>query len=117
MWDVGVQYGKAIRVAKREYQKHVERFKKESAEQSDTKVTIRKPVRPHIRHAHWHKYLVGKGRKEAKYNWIAPVYVGCHGKEVPVTIREIQKGRGYDASNVGTDANANNTITNRYFSM
>lgn len=83
MWDVGVKYGKAIRVAKQEYKKHIER---ERSEQKD-----RKPVRPHIRRAHWHKYHVGEGRKETKTLWLAPVYVCGSGKEIPVTIREVKK--------------------------
>lgn len=85
MWDVGVQYGKAIRVAKREYKKHIER-ENDSVESKD-----RKPVRPHIRRAHWHKYRVGEGRKETKTLWLAPVYVCGNGKEIPVTIREVKK--------------------------
>lgn len=85
MWDVGVQYGKAIRVAKREYKKHIER-ENDSVESKD-----RKPVRPHIRRAHWHKYHVGEGRKQTKTLWLAPVYVCGSGKEIPVTIREVKK--------------------------
>jgi hypothetical protein len=85
MWDVGVQYGKAIRVAKREYKKHIER-ENDSVESKD-----RKPVRPHIRRAHWHKYHVGEGRKQTKTLWLAPVYVCGNGKEIPVTIREVKK--------------------------
>jgi len=85
MWDVGVQYGKAIRVAKREYKKHIER-ENDPVESKD-----RKPVRPHIRRAHWHKYHVGEGRKETKTLWLAPVYVCGNGKEIPVTIREVKK--------------------------
>jgi hypothetical protein len=85
MWDVGVQYGKAIRVAKREYKKHIEK-ENDSVESKD-----RKPVRPHIRRAHWHKYHVGEGRKQTKTLWLAPVYVCGNGKEIPVTIREVKK--------------------------
>lgn len=85
MWDVGVQYGKAIRVAKREYKKHIKR-ENDSVESKD-----RKPVRPHIRRAHWHKYHVGEGRKQTKTLWLAPVYVCGNGKEIPVTIREVKK--------------------------
>lgn len=85
MWDVGVQYGKAIRVAKQEYKKHIER------ENGSIQTKDRKPVRPHIRRAHWHKYRVGEGRKETKTLWLAPVYVCGSGKEIPVTIREVKK--------------------------
>lgn len=85
MWDVGVQHGKAIRVAKQEYKKHIER------ENGSIQTKDRKPVRPHIRRAHWHKYRVGEGRKETKTLWLAPVYVCGSGKEIPVTIREVKK--------------------------
>ena len=85
MWDVGIQYGKAIRVAKQEYKKHIEK------ENGSIQTKDRKPVRPHIRRAHWHKYHVGEGRKETKMLWLAPVYVCGSGKEIPVTIREIKK--------------------------
>jgi hypothetical protein len=85
MWDVGIQYGKAIRVAKQEYKKHIER------ENGSIQTKDRKPVRPHIRRAHWHKYRVGEGRKETKTLWLAPVYVCGSGKEIPVTIREVKK--------------------------
>lgn len=85
MWDVGIQYGKAIRVAKQEYRKHIER------ENGSIQTKDRKPVRPHIRRAHWHKYRVGEGRKETKTLWLAPVYVCGSGKEIPVTIREVKK--------------------------
>lgn len=82
MWDVGVRYGKAIRVAKREYKKHIEK---------NNNSKERKATRPHIRRAHWHKYRIGEGRKKVKTVWLAPTYVCGNGKEIPVTIREIKK--------------------------
>lgn len=88
MWDVGVRYGKAIRIAKQEYKKHIER-ERSGEEQGEHK--DRKPTRPHIRRAHWHKYLIGKGRQESKIVWLAPIYVCGDGKEIPVTIHEIKK--------------------------
>jgi hypothetical protein len=91
MWDVGVRYGKAIRVAKKEYKKHIEKYnalEKQSSQSSDIKK--RKLMRPHIRRAHWHRYRTGIGRKEIKTLWLAPVYVCGNGKEIPVTIREVK---------------------------
>lgn len=38
-------------------------------------------VKPHIRKAHYHTYLYGKGKKERKIIWVAPIYVGYEGKE------------------------------------
>jgi hypothetical protein len=86
MWDVGVRYGKAIKIAKEQV---IKEAKKESlSERAGQKV--RKPVRPHIRSAHWQRYHVGKGRQEIKVNWIPPVYV-CGAKEIAVTIHKIGK--------------------------
>ena len=66
---------------------------KKAEQENDSEVTItnkkkRKPVRPHIRSAHWQRYHVGEGRKEIKVNWIPPTYV-CGTKEIPVTIRKV----------------------------
>lgn len=80
MFDVGLRYGKAIKVARDE----AERISRESIETTKS----RKPMRPHVRAAHWQRYHVGKGRKEIKVNWIPPVYV-CGGKEISVTIHNV----------------------------
>ena len=83
-WDVGVRYGKAIKIAKEQV---IKEAKEESlSERAGQKV--RKPVRPHIRSAHWQRYHVGKGRQEIKVNWIPPVYV-CGAKEIAVTIHKV----------------------------
>lgn len=84
MWDVGVRYGKAIKFAKQEMEKEIKLYTNESAKEKKT----RKPVRPHIRSAHWQRYHVGEGRKQIKVNWIPPVYV-CGGKEIAVTIHKV----------------------------
>ena len=86
MWDVGVRYGKAIHAAKSEYRKHIQRERSETGERKD-----RKPTRPHVRRAHWHRFKTGKGRTETTTHWIAPVYVCGNGQEIPVTIHEIKK--------------------------
>lgn len=83
IWDVGIRYGKAIKVAKQEYKKSLRKPYNITKE--------RKPVRPHVRRAHWQRYHVGKNRQDIKTKWIAPVYVCGNGKEIPVTIREIKK--------------------------
>lgn len=82
MWDVGVRYGKAIRLAR------------QSADASETgriDQTQRKPPRPHVRCAHWQRYRIGKGRKEIRLNWLAPVFVGGNGQEMPVVIHAMAK--------------------------
>lgn len=86
MWDVGIRYGKAIRTAKKEYEKHL----REHKESNNNESKERKPTRPHIRRPHWHKYKVGVGRKDTKTLWLGPIYV-CGTHEIPVTIREIKK--------------------------
>jgi len=87
MWDVGVRYGKAIKIAKGKVEQHL----KEAAE-SDSKSgkKARKPMRPHIRSAHWQRFHVGKGRTQIRVNWIPPTYV-CGNTEIPVTIHLVEK--------------------------
>lgn len=85
IWDVGIRYGRAIHVAKQEYKKYI---REHNGRGEDIKE--RKPTRPHMRRAHWHRYHVGKGRQEIKTIWLAPIYV-CGNHEIPVTIREIKK--------------------------
>lgn len=80
MWDVGVRYGRAIRFAKREAEKTNREHTKTSEQ--------RKPVRPHVRCAHWQRFHVGKGRTEVRIKWIPPVFV-CGSREIPVTIHEV----------------------------
>ena len=84
MWDVGVRYGKAIRFAKEQVEKETKLCENENNSEKKT----RKPMRPHIRSAHWQRYHVGEGRKDIKINWIPPTYV-CGGKEIAVTIHKV----------------------------
>ncbi|MCR5201837.1 MAG: hypothetical protein K6D02_01910 [Lachnospiraceae bacterium] len=110
MFDVGVYYGKAIRMAKEEMKKEVEAERKASKEQIidkeiiDKEVTneettneekVRKagkPKRPHIRMAHWHRYRTGVGRTDVITRWIPPTFV-CGNKkikpELSVSIQEL----------------------------
>ena len=89
-WDVGVRYGKAIRIGRT-----AEAVSEEDTEefQGDECGNPRKSPRPHVRSAHWHRYHVGKGRKEIRINWLAPSMVGGN-KELPATIREVKKEEG-----------------------
>ena len=89
IWDVGVRYGKAIRVAKEEIRKEQEKSADTDRDEAARTVHIRKQPRPHVRCAHWHRYHVGKGRTEIRINWIPPVFV-CKGKEIPVVIHNIK---------------------------
>lgn len=90
MWDVGVRYGKAIRFAKEEMNKAIEDDAKECVLINKKTGKPRKPVRPHIRSAHWQRYHVGEGRQQIKINWIPPVYV-CGTREIAVTIHKVGK--------------------------
>lgn len=83
MWDVGVRYGKAIRLALEESKKYnnsIEYLKNESKEHKQ-----RKSPRPHVRRAHWRRARTGKGRTEVTLIWIPPIIV-CGDKEIAVTI-------------------------------
>lgn len=84
-FDVGIRYGKAIRLAK---DNAAEAVRRESRGYPSKE---RKPRRPHVRCAHWQRYHVGPGRKEVRVNWIPPVYVGG-GKNIAVSITPIETG-------------------------
>ena len=91
IWDMGIRYGQAIRIGKQKMQEYLEKADEESSDNTEEKrKKPRKPVRPHVRSAHWQRYHVGKGRKETILEWIPPVYV-CGGREIAVTIREIKR--------------------------
>lgn len=85
MWDVGVRYGKAIKLAQKEALDYVAKENTKNINNAS-----RKPIRPHVRRAHWQRYHVGVGRTEIRTNWIPPVYV-CGNHEVSVTIRKVSK--------------------------
>lgn len=87
MWDVGVRYGKAIKFAKKQVNEAIKDDAAECVEANKIGKT-RKPMRPHIRSAHWQRYHVGEGRKQIKINWIPPTYV-CGGREIAVTIHKV----------------------------
>ena len=74
-YDVGVSYGKAIRISKKsiiepQHRKHVGNNIETAAD--------RKSPRPHFRNAHWSHYWTGKGRKNLEVRWIEPVFVGLN---------------------------------------
>lgn len=83
-WDVGVRYAKE--------KKRSEQQNTSASAVTDT--TSRRPVRPHIRKAHWHTYRVGRGRTERRVLWLSPIMVGLHEEEsmnnVPVVVHELE---------------------------
>lgn len=81
--EVGVRYGKVIRLRKREM--------KECGQRTETAANrTRKPMASHVRSAHWHHYWTGKGRTTLIVKWIPPVFVSSLGKELPITIHEVK---------------------------
>lgn len=77
---VGYRYGAAIRMWQ-------EKQQKEGKESAVTGLT----VAPHVRRAHYHLYWTGKGRKEPRVKWIAPILVGMKDdEEIIPTIRAVK---------------------------
>ena len=77
--DVGIIYGQKYRKYMKEYN---------STENSEIKSY--KPRAPHFRKAHYHRFWVGKGRKELRINWIEPIYVGF-GDNKNIVINKVEK--------------------------
>ncbi|WP_373508912.1 hypothetical protein [Thiocapsa sp.] len=64
-WDVGVRLGAALRQANRGT----------PGDAGEAEGGSRNGPRPHIRRAHWHTYLTGKGKRGRRVRWLAPVAV------------------------------------------
>lgn len=76
-WDVGIHYGKRIRIMQDEIKKN---SNKQVISTVDGKVQRKSPV-PHFRSAHWQHYWTGKGRTICEVKWIEPTFVGLNAKE------------------------------------
>ena len=74
--DVGIRYGKSIRIKMKEIKHKEKGSNKEDSEKSETKIIHRKPPKPHFRNAHWSHYWTGKGRTNYETRWIEPTFVG-----------------------------------------
>ena len=61
MMELGEHFGNAVR-----------QYKEAVASSSSA---FRGTVRPHIRRAHWHTFLIGKGREGAEVKWVPPIFV------------------------------------------
>lgn len=79
--DVGIKY-------ETDFRKTVTKYKQENIENNTT--SKRKSPMPHFRCAHWHKFWVGKGRKELRLMWIEPIFVG-NGESKDVVIHKVKK--------------------------
>ena len=74
--DVGIRYGKSIRIKMEEIKRKEKENNKENSEKFETKIIHRKPPKPHFRNAHWSHYWTGKGRTNYETRWIEPTFVG-----------------------------------------
>ncbi|BCO09295.1 hypothetical protein GF1_16710 [Desulfolithobacter dissulfuricans] len=80
IWDVGVRIGSALRRAEQAGDK---------SNSAGTGSGAKK--RPHVRRAHWHTYLVGKGRVNRVLKWIPPVPVGVSDdRDLPTVIKPVK---------------------------
>lgn len=79
MWTVGERIGAALRLAEQQEPTG-------SGGQGESGAGRATP-RPHIRRAHWHTYLVGKGRARRELRWVHPVLVS--GKGIVPTSRKV----------------------------
>lgn len=78
-WDVGVRVGAALR---RAY--HAEETERDS-------VPSGRHLRPHVRRAHWHTFLTGKGRSERRAKWMPPIPVNVlDPSSLPSVIKEVR---------------------------
>lgn len=78
-WDVGYRIGPMLKQAAKE----------RSAEGDDPGG---RPVRPHVRRAHWHHYWTGpRESQELTLKWLSPILVNVDNvEELPMTVRPVQ---------------------------
>lgn len=81
-WDVGIRYGKAFNIIKKQ-------IEKENSSDSGQSSKSRKAPRPHMRCAHWQRFHTGVGRVNTELKWIPPVFVLGSGSEIPLTIHKV----------------------------
>lgn len=80
-WDVGVRIGAALRKA----------FHATETGQGETDPeTGRARPRAHIRRAHWHTFVAGKGRTDRRLKWLSPIPVNVEDvEEMPTVVRPV----------------------------
>jgi hypothetical protein len=78
-WDVGVRYGKSIRALSEK-----KTYDRKESKEENKEVKERKPVRPHYRCAHWHRYWTGQGRTKLEFKWLEPTLVGVGETDVVI---------------------------------
>lgn len=91
VWEVGARLGAALRGAM-------------ARGSDDGGIGSGATVRPHIRGAHWHTYLLGPRkdvpaeRRRRELRWLPPIPVRVENQDaLPVTIRPVRPGAGPDA--------------------
>ncbi len=80
--------GEHIGVKLKKFHNHVIRYETDSEKSGGTH---RSPAM-HIRRAHYHTFLIGKGRKERKVKWLPPIVVNADGQEIDyISINEVEE--------------------------
>lgn len=75
------EVGEHIGVRLKKFQKHITRYEYENNDVEKLGDTHRSPAM-HIRRAHYHTFLTGKGRQERKVKWLPPIVVNAVGEEI-----------------------------------
>jgi hypothetical protein len=78
-WEVGWRIGAALRAAQ---------LRADAANDE----AIHGGVRAHLRRAHWHTYLTGKGRTTPRVRWLHPMLVGGEVEGLVATVRAVDGG-------------------------
>ncbi len=80
--------GEKLGVRLKKFRNHVVRYETDREESGGTH---KSPIM-HIRRAHYHTYLVGKGRKDRRVKWLPPIVVNAEGEEIDyISINEVDE--------------------------
>lgn len=80
--------GERLGVRLKKFRSHVVRYEVDREESGSTH---KSPIM-HIRRAHYHTYLVGKGRKIRRVKWLPPIVVNADGEEIDyISINEVDE--------------------------
>jgi hypothetical protein len=81
--EVGVRFGAAFRRDKAAY----------AAAAAEYHTRTGRAMPPHVRKAHWHRFLVGSRKAEQRswvVKWIPPILVNAADEELPVVVRPVE---------------------------
>lgn len=80
--------GEKIGVRLKKFSNHVVRYKTDREESGSAH---KSPIM-HVRRAHYHTFLVGKGRKDRRVKWLPPIVVNADGEEIDyISINEVEE--------------------------